>query len=506
MSRRHEALADTAAVADWSGEGARDGAVPGIERAHVRLVRRAVTLAMSHKSLALMDQALVSGASFGVTVMVGRYADAGELGIYALAGSILIWLTNAQESLVSVPYTMRRQQAAALDPRAAGHALALNNMLGLLSALGIGLVGLTLLASGGDIEIFGVIVALAAIAPFVIHRELARRVAFAEIRVGEALVLDAFVAGLQIGLLGWLAVTGELTSMTALAVLGLSCAVAGLGWLLVFRRRFRMRRSGLAQALTESWAMGKWLFANQLFGAIQSQVTYWILAVAASVVATGIYIACMSIALIVNPIVLGLSNVLWAKAALALREGGCGRLLKESVIDAAILAIVIGAFCVLIAFVGDAALRLLYRGPDYIGYGHVVTILAFAQLAFAINMPASIALSGLGWLRANALVAAFETVLTIVLAWPMVVHWGVPGAAYAILIGAIVRCIARWGLLVMVVRAMQLQESGRGGEGGLPPSDRVMALCGHLMSRTRFYRGWTVNPWNGGRRTRRRIS
>lgn len=70
-----------------------------------RVAAKFVRLAMHPQVLALIDQALVSGASFLTTVLIGRNTLPSQLGTYALSGAILIWVTNAQESLVSLPFT-----------------------------------------------------------------------------------------------------------------------------------------------------------------------------------------------------------------------------------------------------------------------------------------------------------------------------------------------------------------------------------------------------------------
>lgn len=420
-----------------------------------RLVAKAVGLAFSPQVLALADQALVSAASFLTTVLIGRYTFPSQLGIYALAGSVLIWLTNAQESLVSLPYTIHRSRAQEIAAKQAGQALVLTGLLSalavLMSFIGIGTVVLT----GQHQELaVPILVALAAAAPFVIHRDFARRYAFANLRNIEAVVFDCGVVCVQLGALGWLAWTGRLSSVTALAALGIACATSVLVWLGLVRCRFRFARDGLLETLRGSWSFGKWLFANQVLAAVQSQMTLWLVALAVSTAATGVYTACLSIAMFANPLILGLSNMLWAKSARAFEEGGGARLLRESITDAAQLGAIVGVFCLAILVWGDAVLRLLYPRNDYAGYAHVVTILAFGQLIYGVGMPASTALASTGHVRTNFIIAAAETALLGLLVTPLVFHWGILGAAYGVLIGCALRLFIRWTALLVVLRRM----------------------------------------------------
>lgn len=420
-----------------------------------RVIAKSVGLAMSASALALADQALVSGASFLTTVLIGRHTFPSELGTYALAGAILIWLTNAQESLVSLPYTLRRSSEPAEAAVQAGRALILSGLLSALAIVAIGFVSVMALISGSHPNVPLIAWALAGAAPFVIGREFARRFSFAALRNIEALALDSVIVILQIGLLGWLAWTGRMTSASALAALGVSCATPIFIWFWLVRDRIRFSFDELAKTLADSWSVGKWLLANQLLAALQSQMTLWFVALAVGAAATGIYVACLSIALFANPIILGISNVLWAKAARAFQQGGGRRLLRESLADAAQLGAIIGVFFLVILFWGDDLLRLLYPASEYAGYGHIVTIFALGQLIYGLGMPASTALAGMGAVRTNTAIAAMETTLIGLLVWPLVFHWGIVGAAYGILIGCIVRLFVRWGALLCVLRSAE---------------------------------------------------
>lgn len=439
----------TAAATVETAPTCRDGAEPrGLAR---RLIGLSIRLASSAQVLALLDQAVVSGASFVTTVLIGRYTFPSQLGQYMLAGSILIWLVNAQESLVTLPYTLRLGRDPA-SPRHAGNALALSGLLAVLALVGVGSAGAVVALSGGGLEVTAIMLILATVAPFVILREFARRFAFAHLRVIHALALDSLVAALQIGVLGALAWTGTLSTFTALAALGAACAAAGVSWLLLARHEFKPGGEPLRSALRENWTMGKWLFANQLLAGLQSQATFWLVAIAVGTTATGIYTACQSIAMLANPLILGLSNTLWARAVRAFREGGRATLLRQSAEDTLLLAAVLGVFCAIMLVASEQILALLFPHSAYAGHGDVVVLLTFGQLAYAIGMPASSGLSGMGYVRANFIVASAETAVGIVLVWLLAAEWGVLGAAYGVLLGYVFRSVVRWAVFVPMSR------------------------------------------------------
>src|SRR5438105_4928947 len=61
-------------------------------------------------SLAVLDQAVVSGTSFLTTILVGRWCGAEELGVYALGFSLVVTWTCVQESLIALPFTVHRHR------------------------------------------------------------------------------------------------------------------------------------------------------------------------------------------------------------------------------------------------------------------------------------------------------------------------------------------------------------------------------------------------------------
>jgi len=58
--------------------------------------------------LALADQGVVSAASFLTTVIIGRWTDASQLGIYAIGISVLASSYTIQGSLITLPYSIQR--------------------------------------------------------------------------------------------------------------------------------------------------------------------------------------------------------------------------------------------------------------------------------------------------------------------------------------------------------------------------------------------------------------
>src|SRR5262245_31682756 len=73
--------------------------------------------------LALADQAVVSGASFRTLLLVSRWTNPAQLGLYSIGLSVLISTLAVQYALVSLPYTIQRHRPLGTPAEQAGMSL-----------------------------------------------------------------------------------------------------------------------------------------------------------------------------------------------------------------------------------------------------------------------------------------------------------------------------------------------------------------------------------------------
>ena len=433
------------ASANGTQEAAKASSIPRL---------RSVWDAWRTHALALADQTIVSGASFLTTVMIGRSCLPSELGVYSMGVSLVLSWLGIQETLISLPYTVQRHRPLGSPAKHAGSSLTLSGLLSALAIVVMAVTALGLSAGNTAPELVAVTLALAAVMPFLLLREFGRGFAFAHLHMGQALMLDLAVAAMQVAGIGVLAWTGQLSAVTAFAAIGAACALAGFLWLYLARERFVMRGGQLRKTMQQSWSLGKWLFANLLTLLMQGHITYWLLAWVVGTTATGVYAACMSVALFANPLLMGLGNILGPKTALAFEEGGGARLQHQVIRDSLTLALAMTLFCLVVLLVGDDVILLLYHDKEYEGQGHTITVLALALLVMAVGMPTTAALTSIGRPREVFWTGSFGLVVTVVLSWFLVIEWGVQGAAYGFLAGNAARSTARWlAFLALVPRA-----------------------------------------------------
>jgi O-antigen/teichoic acid export membrane protein/tRNA A-37 threonylcarbamoyl transferase component Bud32 len=453
------------------------------------------TVASAH-ILALADQLVVSGTSFLTTLIIGRFTQPSELGLYSMGLSLLASCLCVQEALISTPYAVQRHHSPGTPAERAGTLLAQTGVLAAVAAAALTVTGCGLAAAGARDQLVVLFWGLTAVAPFLILREFARRFAFAHLRVAQALVLDTAGAVIQLMALVFLGWTGQMSAVNAYAALGIAGALTSLVWLYIARASFTVCADQILGGTKESWSLGRWLFANQLVLTVQASLVYWLLASLGSMTATGIYAACMSIALFSNPLILGASNLLTPSSALAWKEGGGKRLRRESVQASLGLALVMALFCMAVALFGDVAMHFLYPGEDYTGQGHTVTVLALGMLVMAVGIPAISALTSMERPRVIFWTTLWAAAVTVALTLSLMPKWGLVGTAYGVLAGNLVRTAARWVALLSFVSRTG-PKAGLGTIGAaLIPAEIFLVL--QQMTRARNFSDWVIEQLDQG--------
>jgi len=384
---------------------------------------------------ALADQVIVGGMNFLTMILVGRIAGAHQLGLFALGFTIVLLVVALQESIITTPATI-------FGPRMSGHqrrryfgvSLLLQAILSLI-------VGTTLFSAAGvvsfslgDAEMTAGLAVLALVIPFWCLREFCRRLAFAQLNARSVLALDVTVAVVLATGLTALIATGRLTAATAFAATGVATCGGTLVWLARHRREFRIARSELLPALKRNWITGKWILMGQTTSIATGESLPWIIAGMLGTEATGAFAACRAIFRVINPVVVTVSNLLTPYAAHAYADGGqqqVDRVVRKAVLG---LGALMAAFFLFLTAFGGHVLGILF-GNAYADYRLVLTILAAGQFALLIRMGPARGLLVVDRPQLGVVAELLGSLIVLGAAVPLIVWWGLYGAAGSFLIG-----------------------------------------------------------------------
>lgn len=418
------------------------------ENASASLLRRAGRiagrLALDARLIAVLDQVFVSAAGFLAIVLIGNSEGAAELGRYSFAISFISIVIAAQNSLVLVPFAIRRNKAGPTPAPHLGGALAVTGTASIVMAVVTGCAALPMARALGEPGQIWFFLALALLIPFALLREFARQIAFAELDAARALWLDVSAVALQFASLFVLASLHALSATTACLSLACASAMSPLFWISHVRRRLEGGLRAARRACRESWTLGRWTFLWQLTVQVQSYISYWVCLMIGGAALGGLYAACISIVAFSNPLIFGFGNVLVPRLAQSLAHGGLSGLRRESLKNAALLGGAMTVFCILLLAFGDLAMGAMFRDPAYAGHGYVVAILGAALIGTAVGLPAANGLLCLERFRLVVGIGFAAIAFTFPLTLALVRTFGFDGAAWSFLAGNTILCAGRW--------------------------------------------------------------
>lgn len=454
--------------------GSGVAALSGFARLRSRVAPSSPTVQIG--AISLVDQAVVSGTSFLTTVIVGRTCGADGLGMYALAFTVVVLISCGQESLISTPYAVYR---ARVEPHAraayAGSVLLHFGLLAAIASLGFAAAAAAMQWLPEHGEAATMLWVLAGVMPLILLRELVRRLGFAHLGFAAVLAADATVAAVQLSGLALLAAADALSPATAYASMGLSCALAAAVWLALSRIPFTLRLDVVVDHLRRNLRLGRWIFAAMMALMLQLSSVQWLVAALLGISETGVFVACMSVVMLVNPFVQGVSNVLVPKTALAYADGG-NRALRRVVWRATeLVGLAMAGFCGVVVVAGEPLLTLLY-GREYVGHRDLLILLAVALTIRSLSMPSYNGLQAADRADYTFFANLLGLVVTTCLALGLATPWGVAGAGWALLAGEAVAAGARWTAFRHVMRAVPSADSAM---------TRASVLVGPSLSRER---------------------
>lgn len=400
--------------------------------------------------LALLDQAVVSGGRFAVTLLVGRLAGKSELGVYALGFSWIVLFACIQEALITIPYTVfsarLRRNRGRFRSAVLRHHVALAAAAALLAATATGLLAVGSVAP----HRLAVAAALIAAIPCSLMWEFGRRIAFADDRVGVALGLDVAALALQLAGVALLASWDRMTAATTLAICAAAWAAAGIAGAVISSALRTVSARTTAATARKNWRLARWMLAAQVVRTLDVYLPFWIVAYLVGEVAAGELAACLTLITLTNPIVLGVGNVLGPRLARAFAEEGVEGVRTVSRFASRSLACVLGPAATVVMFGGQSIVAALF-GDDYQGLGQVAALLGLVIWTMPWQAPASSALWTLDRSDVDFRVTAVATGVHAALSLALTPPLGVRGAVLAIAAASAISSIAKQRALATLV-------------------------------------------------------
>jgi len=407
------------------------------------------------KSLvSVADRLIVAGTNFLTLVVVVRAAGVEALGVFILAWTVLLAVNALQEAMIHSPFTVfvARRRTAGERSRYAAAAATLQTGVATMVMVLVLVIALAMTVSGAGSLMshaaWGLLIAI----PGVSLREFARRFMFAKLAAAGVLMLDACVAALQLAGLVALWFAGLLSPGAALLVIAVATGLPALIWAACSRAAFsRPKCRMIAVEAKRHLLFGRWIGGAQMADLAVTHGVAWLLAALAGTAATGIFAACNSIVLVINPLLHGIGSILLPRAALAYHQHGEGEVGRIVWKVTGLLTLTVGMVSLAVILGGKYVIATLYALESSEQVGLTIFLLALANFFGAASFAIDNGLMVLQRQNVNFIASLIGLITTVLVALLLIPSLGVVGTATGVLIGTLLGSLFQIVIFIRLV-------------------------------------------------------
>lgn len=389
-------------------------------------------------SLAVLDQALISGSNFLIGVLLARWLIPEQYGAYALAFSIFLFLSGLHNALLLEPLSV-------LGPATYGRCLPA--YVGkLLKLHGIVAILLSCLVAAGILILYGFVANPALVSalwgvclavPLVLFFWLCRRAAYVRLKPNLAAAGASVYCLSVVGLLLLAEKLGWLSCLTAFLIQALA-ALAAASLLLASLRPQANSPTGpsSSEVVRQHWQYSRWALGTQFVYWLSGNAYYVIVAAFLQIQDAAALRALQNFTVPFGQFLSALSLLVlpWASARFA-QDGprGFGRRIRQVTLWFVGLA---AAYCTVLALFGTPIMDLLYGGR-YSKLAHLLPLVAAPVLVLAVSQGSTIAVQAMQAPSEVFCAYSVSAGLTIVAGVALARHAGLTGALIGMLLSSL---------------------------------------------------------------------
>jgi O-antigen/teichoic acid export membrane protein len=219
-------------------------------------------------------------------------------------------------------------------------------------------------------------------------------------------------------------------------VIGLACAIVVGPWLVQAWRGYSVRVERLLPDWQRNWSLGCWEAGSQVVGLSQIYLVHWMLAFLFGASATGLFAACLTVVMLSNPFIMGISNLLTVQAARAFSRGGRAEVGRAVGRSALVVGVGMIAFTIGLTLYGERILALLYNQAEAEN-GLIIVLLAIGRVATSQGQLIDQGLIAMEHSQLAFIFSFVSLVVTLGAGIWLMNAGGLTGAAWGLLLGSL---------------------------------------------------------------------
>jgi O-antigen/teichoic acid export membrane protein len=413
--------------------------------------------------LAIVDQLLISGSNFLISVLLARWLVPEQYGAYALAFSLFLLISLAYQALLLEPMSVfgpsqhRRHRREYL-----GTLLRIHAVLGSATFIVLGLsawVGREYEASSA---FSGAMAGAAIAAPCILLFWLARRAFYLELAPVPAVAGSSFYCLLALSGLYAACRSGLLSPFTAFLLMAIG-ALATSGFLLIrLKPSFRLNTNvpSLSEVGGQHWIYGRWALAASLAAWASGDIFYFLVGGFAGMADSAALKALLNLTLPVGQAFGALSLLLLPYAARVQGEAGSASVKRLTWRITWLFGGGGIAYWTAVLLFRQPVLRFLYGGK-YMGLAHLLPWVALASILWCTTYAPVIGLRAMQAPASVFFTYCASDVIAVAIGIPAVWFFGLAGAVFSITLLGVAALFAGFFLLGRTARSPQMLEKER---------------------------------------------
>ena len=400
--------------------------------------------------MAILDQGLISGSNFIISILLARWLMPDQYGAYAVAFGIYIMLSLVYQSLVLEPMGVFGGSIFRSNLR--GY---LRSLISIHIALSVAICAALVISwavahrLGAGPAVTGGLAGIAFASPCLMLFALARRSFYVELSPAPAAAGAFIYSTLVLAGLYFLYHRSLLSPLTAFLLIGAGALVTGV--VLMFGLRSGLSGSGPAPAFREAWRRhwryGRWALASCIAGWLPSYVYYPLLSSFKGMAQTGQLKALMNLTMPFEQTKGALLMLFLPYAARVMAQQGKA---GARILGTRLTLLSIGgaiAYWAVIIPLHKPVFQILYSGR-YMEVVYLLPALALGQIFWSATFGPAVALRAMESPASVFAALGFATVASLLIGVPATWAFGLNGAIWGSNLADILSLVA----LIVVLR------------------------------------------------------
>ncbi|MBS0182874.1 MAG: hypothetical protein JSS39_10770 [Nitrospira sp.] len=383
---------------------------------------------MKGSFFSIISQAVVSGSNFVGGIIVAKATGISDFGIYSLIAMTVLALQGIQQALIIGPMMFLSEVGEDNQDRFSRY-FSLQVIFSAPLAISAAVAIEIFLHQWSVSQVLGIV----GVIFFLQVQEFLRMRFYIDLKAGKVLALDITNHGLRLTLLLFLWWFEFLSVSFAFLVMAFA---GGVTCLRVVRNVTLQPFQICADVARRSFRYGRWLLLESLAYYLSIPLYLYLSSVLLSYEATGGLSAVISLLNLPNVLVLGVMNLAVPMAQRKLLNEGYEAWRFQLISTGTMVIVTSICVCGAISSAGSSLLGIVY-GSEFEKYGDLLPIVGVCYCFLAVNTVLAAAFRTAHAPQVGAVTKLWSSVITLSVAYPLIILWGVEGAAAGLVVTSV---------------------------------------------------------------------